>query len=312
MSAEGPETNVDTNSDGPSAHASSLTVETDSDVIAYRCVPINLSAAFSHAGSTGGHRASWVTGDGPPRTAVVTESVDVTGAKGHALLTHRFAEPGAYETLCTVRDGSGAVAQGGLVVQCVELLNADFEKGFRDWPVGQVANYWQPYTPAAAATAAGAIAVNAEYGGAVPAAYTADEFIVHGGQRAQRIGGQKAFRGGLLQTLLANRGWDYQVTVWYQLAGLAGGFARLGVDPAGGLDANHPTVEWSLGLIHLYWIQLAVRVTATGPSITIFLEAGADRRGGKTVFDDVAVVPYPCRLTIPQTNRADDTSRRRA
>lgn len=281
---------------GASAGASKLQVELGKDLIAYRCVPINLSAVFKNPGAGGGHRASWTTGDGPPRAAVVTESADGSGTSGTALLTHRFSAIGTYDTVCTIRDGSGAVAQAGLAVHCVELLNADFEGGFRDWPVGQVANYWQPFAPVMANSNLASVT---DYGGIGQAAYSADEFIVHGGQRAQRIGGQRAFRAGLMQLLPANEGWDYQVTVWYQLAGTAGGYARLGVDPAGGVDANGPNVAWSLGLFHLLWAQLAVRVTAKGSGITIFLDAGAAQRGGKAVFDDVEVIPYPCRLKIP-------------
>jgi hypothetical protein len=281
-------------SEAPSDAASDLRVATGKIVVAYPCVPIDLAATFAHPGSAGGHSAAWTPGDGSaPGAAVVAETVAAEGASGTARLTHRFAQPGGYDAVCTVRDGSGAVSRDSLLVQCVELLNPGFEKGFRDWPVGQVANYWQPYVSASASGKP--VATVASNVTAVPPSYSAEEFIVHGGQRAQRIGSERAFHAGLFQLLAANGGWDYQVTAWYQLAGLTGGFARLGVDPGGGLDPSGANVVWSLGLLHLDWFQLAVRVTATGPLVTVFLDAGADRQGGKAVFDDVEVVPYPNR-----------------
>ena len=70
-------------------------------------------------------------------------------------------------------------------------------------------------------------------------------------------------------------------------ADATGGFARLGIDPAGGVDPSAPSIVWVEGFLRPAWAQLSVRATATGDAITIFLEAvGLGRLGADAFFDD--------------------------
>jgi hypothetical protein len=127
------------------------------------------------------------------------------------------------------------------------------------------------------------------------AVFGAEEFVVHGGQRSQRIAVGTG-RAGIRQRIGANRGWDYQVTAWYHLDERGAGGCRLGLDPTGGTDPAGASVAWWAGDARQDWAQLAGRVTATGRAITVFLEAGTEKGNAVAYFDDVELLATPCSL----------------
>ena len=260
------------------------TVDAGPDLFAYPCTPITLRACFTDPGWCDTHTAVWEFGDcTPPHPAVVRETHRPPEGIGVAAAIHRYECCGRFLARCIVTDDDGGVGEDSIVVQVTDIANRDFEGGFRSLQVGRVANEWQPYGGAVAA-GAGAL-------------YDADEFVVHGGQRAQRIHGLGS-AVGLWQQVGANIGWDYQVSVWYQLdeAGI-GSVARLGIDPEGGSDPNGPKVTWADGSEHQRWAQLVARVTASARAITVFIEvAGGDRKSGIGWFDDVELLATCCQL----------------
>ncbi len=272
------------------------TVDAGEDMFAYACTPITLVGSFSDPGWCDTHTGTWDFGDcSPPQPAVILEKHEPPRGMGIAAATHVYRRCGSYYATCVVTDDDGGVGQDSLIVRVVDVLNRDFEGGFRNRLVGVVANEWEPYI----ANAAGAIDSSAAVAGAA-LLFEAEEFVVHGGQRSQRIGGAGAFRAGLYQSVGTNSGWDYQVTVWYHLDERGGGVCRLGVDPEGGVDPGAPTVVWSAGAESQRWAQLVVRVTARRRALTIFLQADAEPRAAMAYFDDVELIPYPCPLQEKQ------------
>ena len=160
--------------------------------------------------------------------------------------------------------------------------------------------------------------------------FSAEEFRVHSGERAQNISGEGRFRAGIYQQIGANPGWDYQIAVWYSIAERlpeqpistsdpaieeqeeqnarirAAGTARLGIDPQGGTDPTAPGVVWSAGLELLHWAQLSVRAGATAQAITIFLEAvGEEGLSHDVCFDAVRLIPIQpfCAEELPQPEK---------
>ncbi len=267
------------------------TVDAGEDLFAYPCTPITLQACFTDPGWCDTHTAVWEFGDCTPHhPAVVRETHAPPAGVGLAAATHLYQHCGTYLARCTVTDDDGGVGQDGIVVQVTDVANRDFEGGFRSLRVGQVANEWEPYGDAPAPTLAAAVGA-----GGAGAVFAAEEFVVHGGQRSQRINGPGA-RAGLFQRVGANRGWDFQVSAWYQLDERSGGVARLGIDPAGGTDPGSADVVWAGGVEHHHWAQLVGRVTARSRAITIFLELKPDAQGAVGWFDDVALLAYPCPL----------------
>ena len=260
------------------------TVDAGTDLFAYPCTPITLRACFTDPGWCDTHTAVWEFGDcTPPHPAVVRETHLPPQGIGVAAAMHRYDGCGRFLARCIVTDDDGGVGEDSLVVQVTDIANRDFEGGFRSLRAGRVANDWQPYGGAVAAGAA--------------ALYDADEFVVHGGQRSQRLHGLGS-AVGLWQRVGANIGWDYQLSVWYQLdeAGL-GSRARLGIDAAGGTDPAGLSVAWAAGTERLHWAQLVGRVSASAAAITVFIEvAGGDARSGIGWFDDVALLASGCPL----------------
>jgi hypothetical protein len=272
-------------------------VDAGEDMFAYPCTPITLVARITDPGWCDTHIGSWDFGDcTPPLPATIRETHEPPAGTGIAAATHVYDRCGTYLAACTVVDDDGGVGDDTLAVRVIDVKNRDFEGGFRNRRVGTVANDWEPYVPGMATGPS--LAALAE---PVPPAelFQAEEFVVHGGQRSQRIGARFGFRGGLYQQVGANRGWDYQVSAWYHLDERLGGICRLGVDPTGGTDPDAPAVLWSQGQEHRNWTPLLVRVTAEARAITIFLEARA-QEGAAAFFDDVALVPYPCPLKEPE------------
>lgn len=268
-------------------------VEAGEDFYAYPCTPVTLIASFVDPGWCDTHTGTWDFGDcTPPQPAVIHERHQAPAAVGIAAATHVYHRCGTYLARATVADDDGGVGVDTTVVRVVSVRNAGFEEGFRSRLAGIVANEWEPYVslaskPGVLSTAATAASVQ----------FDAEEFIVHEGQRSQRIAGQGAFRGGLWQQLGANPGWDYQVSVWYHLAETSEGVCRLGLDPEGGTDPDAPSVVWQAGVHRGSWRQLVVRVTSRARAVTIFLEASG-QRGAVAYFDEVKLVVTPCPLRV--------------
>lgn len=272
------------------------TVDAGDDMFAYRCTPITLVARFTDPGWCDTHIGLWNFGDcTPPHPATIRELHEPPAGTGIAAATHVYDRCGAYLATCTVIDDDGGVGRDRIVVRVVDVLNRDFEGGFHNRLVGTVANEWKPYvTAVAGASIAAAQPVTA--GEAM--LFSAEEFVVHGGQRSQCIRGSGQFRAGIYQKVGANLDWDYQVSTWYHLDERAGGTCRLGIDPTGGTDPASADVEWMEGNKRRKWEQLVGRVTARSRAITIFLEVVSQARSANGFFDDVALIPYPCPLKM--------------
>jgi PKD repeat protein len=276
------------------------TIDAGDDMFAYRCTPITLVARFIDPGWCDTHIGFWNFGDCTPQhPATIRERHEPPAGTGIAAATHVYDRCGTYLAECTVVDDDGGVGRDTIAVRVIDVLNQDFEGGFRNRLVGTVANEWEPYIPGgymsggAAVLAAGLV----EAGQAM--LFRAEEFVVHGGQRSQRIGGAGQFQAGIYQQVGANLNWDYQVSVWYHLDERGGGVCRLGIDPTGGTNPESADVQWSEGNEHRDWAQLVGRVTAQSRAITIFLQVDAEA-GGIAYFDDVALIPYPCPLVEPE------------
>ncbi len=265
------------------------TVDAGVDMFAYPCTPITLVATFTDPGWCDTHTATWEFGDcSAPRAAVVRERHDPPKGTGTAAAAHIYHRCGTYLATSTVVDDDGGIGQDSTVVRVVEVRNRDFEGGFRGRLAGVAANDWEPYVATSA--------VDQVAGAGLPGLFAAEEFVVHGGQRSQRIGAPHAFRAGLWQKVGANLRWDYEISAWYHLDERAGGRCRLGVDPNGGDDPASPTIVWSAGTEHRRWAPLVVRVNAVDRAITVFLEADSERGGAFGYFDDVELIASPCPL----------------
>jgi hypothetical protein len=268
---------------------------TSADAFAYPCTPVDLVACFTDPGWCDTHTATWDFGDcTPPQPAIVREHHDPPAGYGTVAATHVYHNCGSYHAVCTVTDDDGASGTAAIVVRVIDVVNRDFEGGFRNRLLGSVANGWEPYL--AGKGAVGGTSAMGIGGPREATMFAGEEFVVHGGQRSQRVAGVGDFRAGLWQPVGANPGWDYQLTVWYHLDERGGGKCRLGVDPAGGTDPLAAAITWSVGAEHRNWAQLAVRVTTAARAITIFLEAEGEARGTAAYFDDVLLVPFPCPL----------------
>ncbi|YCK38033.1 PKD domain-containing protein [Actinomadura sp. ATCC 39365] len=239
-------------------------------LFAYPCSVITLSAAFTDQGWCDTHAATWEFGDCTAAIpATVTETHEPPAGRGTAVASHVYRRCGTYLARCVVTDDDGGVAEDTLVVQVTDVVNGHFEGGFARRRSGEVANGWEPYRTGT---------------------HLATGFVVHSGRRAQGIRAERG-RAGIHQRVGANPGWAYQLTAWYDLEESRPAAARLGVDPTGGTDPDHPAVSWSEGVVADRWTPLTVRVTAAARAITVFLET----RDGIAWFDDVellAVQPF--------------------
>jgi PKD repeat protein len=265
------------------------TVMAGPHMYAYPCTAITLVGHFTDPGWCDTHKGFWELGDcTPPQTAVIREKHEPPAGEGTATVTHIYRECGTYRTRCVVIDDDGGEGEDTSVVDVIDVLNPDFEGGFRRRRQGQVANYWEPYVapaetlqPAQAGASAG-----------LQAEFSCEECDVHSGQRAQCILPGRLTRSGIYQKVGANPGWDYQLSVWYSQQEGAGGVARLGIDPAGGSNPAASGIVWNTGMQDLDWAQLTERVPAQGEAITIFLEAESMQGSrGAICFDDVSLIP---------------------
>lgn len=280
-------------------------VDAGDDPFAYPGIPISLEACFTDPGWCDTHTATWEFGDCTPvAPAVVHEKNEPPAAVGVAAALHIYKNCGVYLARCVVTDDDGGMGDDTIHVRVVHLLNPDFESGFRSRRLGVVANDWQPYAQGIKEGSPSNLA-----GGPV---FAAEEFVVHGGQRSQRIGASGKFRAGIWQQIGANPGWDYQFSAWYHLDERGGGLCRLGIDAAGGADPDAPGVVWTQGSEQRDWAQLLQRVTATARRVTVFLETTSQEQTAAGYFDDVVMIPYPCSPKVcllkpeppPQNQRA--------
>jgi hypothetical protein len=269
-------------------------VDAGDDMFAYLDIPITLEACFRDPGWCDTHVATIDVGDCTPvLPAVVRQTNDPPAAIGVAAVTHIYRCCGTYLVRFTVTDDDGGVGTDTLHVRVVSLQNPGFEEGFRNRWVGTVGNGWEPYVITDATSAP-----PTHVGGGAGQIFEAEEFVVHGGQRSQRIGASGRFRAGIYQRIGANPGWDYQVSAWYHLDERAGGACRLGIDPQGGIDPNASSVVWAQGSEQRDWAQLLERVTAEARRITIFLETHSQEQAAAGYWDDVLLLPHPCPLKI--------------
>jgi len=277
-------------------------VDAGDDLFVLPGIPVTLRACFTDPGWCDAHGGTWDPGDcSPTRTAIVRERHDPPAGIGTVAATHVYERCGTYLATCTVVDDDGGEGRDTIVVHVVEVLNRDFEGGFRDRAEGMVANHWEPYGDSRRAGR------DASDGGS----FFAEEFVVHGGQRAQGIAAEPRARVGLRQTIGANPGWDYQVAAWYQMpiAG-PGSVARLGIDPDGGDDPDAAAVVWCEREASDAWAQLAERVTATGAAVTIFLELAAGQKGGMLYVDDVEMIAECCQVVECEPRKPTPDERR--
>ncbi|MBR0696739.1 PKD domain-containing protein [Bradyrhizobium lablabi] len=273
-------------------------VEAGPDMFAYAGSPLLLCAHFRDPGWCDMHTATWDPGVCiGEQTAVVREINTPPAARGTASLAHAYTGCGVYHAVCRVTDDDGSSGEDGLVVRVVAIQNDGFEGGYRDLPLGRVANGWQPYGLASRKpfdTLSTKAAARAVLGTPKAAVFDCEECVVHDGQRSQRIMPIADTRWGIYQHLGANPGWLYQVAAWFTLA--TPGSARLGIDPAGGTDPAAGHIVWAQGSTPGDWFQLREQVKALGELITIFLEADlpTDKEDLVCCVDDVSFVAMAC------------------
>ena len=139
---------------------------------------------------------------------------------GIAIATHDYKHCGAYHAVCVVTDNDGASGEAAITVRVVDVVNCNFEDGFRIRTAGAVANGWEPYVGSAPAGNAFAAGSPSSTAGTL---FAGEEIVVHNGRRSQRIAGLGTFVAGIYQRVGTNIGWDYQVTAWYSLDERGGG-----------------------------------------------------------------------------------------
>lgn len=273
------------------------TVDAGEDMFAYACTPITLVGRFFDPGWCDTHIGSWNFGDcTPTHPAIIREKNEPPMGTGIVVATHTYNRCGTYWVECVVIDDDGGVGRDVITVRVVDVLNRDFESGFRNLKMGTVANHWEPYPDSTSTHTLGMVeAVDVS-----TAFFNAEEFVVHGGQRSQKIEGVGKFSAGIYQRVGANLDWDYQVSVWYHIDERTGGKCRLGIDPLGGTNPASADVEWVEGNQRHNWAQLVWRVTAKKRAITIFLEVVGETQNTAAYFDDVVLSPYPCPLKEPE------------
>jgi PKD repeat protein len=291
------------------------TVDAGPAMFAYPCSVLTLEGKFTDPGWLDSHASFWDFGDGTgPQRAVVREKHDPPKGQGVAIASHVYHKCGIFEVTCVVIDDDGGMGNSSTVVRVVDVRNPGFEDGFcsRQW--GVVGNDWEPYVAKVPTLFGGQDLAPAGIAAATGLnVFDPEEYCVHHGERAQRIHFVGRARAGILQSVGANPGWDYQIAVWYSLneqaggksellkdvddaadlvpADATGGTARLGIDPTGGTDPASASIVWIEGYLRPEWAQLSVRATATANAITIFLEGqSAGRLGVDVYFDDATLL----------------------
>ena len=118
---------------------------------------------------------------------------------------------------------------------------------------------------------------------------------VHRGQRSQELTFDfTATTAGIYRTVSVTPGYRYAVSAWGKHIKSASPVElALGVDLNGGQDHQAASVQWFPWdeVAEDAWVHTEETITATGPSMTIFLKAHHPQpvQGGATLFDDVSV-----------------------
>ena len=156
---------------------------------------------------------------------------------------------------------------------CAAILNFDFESGFSLAGGGYLANNWSEW--------------ETDPGVVIGFDETA---IVHGGAHSQRIrisGGANGSSGGVCQRLPVVPGNTYTISVWIY-AGDDQSACYLGVDPAGGTNANAGVI-WSSVTTNVAWVQKIWTGTPTAGLLTVYFKvASSDTTRRNGYFDDAA------------------------
>jgi hypothetical protein len=119
---------------------------------------------------------------------------------------------------------------------------------------------------------------------------------VHRGQRSQELTFDfTATTAGIYRTVPVTPGHRYAISAWGKHIQSASPVElALGIDLNGGQDHQAASVQWFPWdeVAEDAWVHTEETVTATGPSMTIFLKAHHPQpaQGGATLFDDVRVV----------------------
>jgi hypothetical protein len=246
--------------------------------------PLVLKAEFEDAGWCDEHTATWDLGDCQVRDAFVETLHEPPVGRGTVEVCHEWAHCGTYLTQVIVTDDDGGSGSARTIVHAVELKNPNMEQGFRLPQRGnvgdtnRVANDWQPYAANAFTLDKEASAAPREW------QFFAENMVEREGRRAQGIRFRGAVQVGILQTICANEGWDYEFTADYHLVTTRQmGRVRVGIDPNGGTDPDAPSIVWRELPDAEHWKNITVRATAQAQQITVFV-GGIDRMGGQNLL----------------------------
>ncbi|MPZ35831.1 MAG: hypothetical protein GEV13_33535 [Rhodospirillales bacterium] len=264
--------------------------EAGEDVFAHPCAPLRLVGYFEDPGWCDTHTGHWDFGDCSPLfPATIIETNLPPKATGYAIATHCYKKCGVFLAKLTIRDDDGAEGSDTLVVRYSDLLNGGFESGFQHVPLGMVGNHWTPYAQPLSSSVP------------VRDVFSCQSCVVCSGAKAQALHAPGFPHAGILQSIGANPGWEYQFVADVSLQPPGEGGVWLGVDPAGGTNRQSAGVVWSSVAPGVGWQRVSVRAVAEARSVTVFLEvrnAGAEA----AVFDCIQMQAYPCSLELdPKT-----------
>jgi hypothetical protein len=205
--------------------------------------------------------------NGGQYSGATTSTLTITGAdindaaNYRCVVTNNFGSTNSIAATLTVTQASFA---------CISILNAGFEDGFTLAGGGYIATNWTEWE-----AAPGVIVGYDETG------------LVHGGAHSQRIrvSSTGATSGGVYQRVPVTVGNAYAVSVWIY-ADTALTSCYLGVDPAGGTNANSGVV-WSTTTTNVAWVQKTWAGIATADNITVYYKvATPDNVKRNGYFDD--------------------------
>ncbi|GMU21568.1 MAG: hypothetical protein AMXMBFR13_16610 [Phycisphaerae bacterium] len=155
------------------------------------------------------------------------------------------------------------------------IANGNFEGGFYNNPDGdhQSGNSWHRFSLAGSSKSGGV------YG------------TYHSANWSQTIYESSWTAGIYQQAANATIGNAYQGSVWVRGSDASLNF-WVGVDPAGGTDANAASIVWSnMATPGANWVQISAQATATTSTVTLFIKAQNTVASNRNAFiDDAALV----------------------
>jgi hypothetical protein len=196
-----------------------------------------------------------------------TPTLTISNADTNDAANYRCVVTNSFGTTNSLA-GSLTVTQAAFA--CCAILNSDFESGFLLAGGGYIATNWTEW----------------EASPGVTTGYD-ETGIVHGGAHAQRvrISSANATSGGVYQRIPVTSGSLCSVSVWIY-ADTALTSCYLGVDPAGGTNANSG-VTWTSATTNVAWVQKTWTGTAADNYITVFYKvATPDNVKRNGYFDD--------------------------